>query len=512
MAVPAIIPKLGNTVESCVIVEWKKAVGEPVAEGETLLEVETDKAVMEVTSPASGVVLAHFYAVGDLAPVLEPIAVIGEAGEEVNWQVDKGESRQVDKEVSRQGDKDRETGSLAEAAPVVVGAEGVAPAGPAPISPRARGLAQREGVAVAGLAGSGPGGRIIERDVQAALASRPKLSPVAQAKLTEGGFIAPERGSGPGGRVMTRDLRAVEEGRSVDKAEVGKGEGRQVDKAEAGKAEVEVVKVTGVRRVIAERMLASLQTTAQLTLNASADARGLQALRARFKGSDPAYGLQAVTINDLILLAVARTLPAHRDLNAHFQGDTLSRYLHVQLGMAVDTPAGLMVPVIRDADQLSLRQISAEAKRLAAACQARRVTPDELRGGTFTVTNLGGLGVESFTPVLNPPEVAILGVSNINLKAVPARDASAALSMTGAAGRDASAALSMTGAAGRDASAALSMTGQRVAELDETRVAFVPHIGLSLTINHQVVDGAPAARFLQALARNLADIDLLLAG
>jgi pyruvate dehydrogenase E2 component (dihydrolipoamide acetyltransferase) len=255
---------------------------------------------------------------------------------------------------------------------------------------------------------------------------------------------------------MTRDLKPAEE---VDKEARERKETRD-------EPEVEVVKVTGVRKVIAERMLASLQTTAQLTLHASADARGLQGLRARFKGSDPAFGLQAVTINDLILLAVARTLPQHRDLNAQFQGDTLSRFAHVQLGLAVDTPAGLMVPVIRNAGQLSLRQISQEAKRLVAACQARRVTPDELRGGTFTVTNLGGLGIESFTPVLNPPEVAILGVGNINLKPV--------------------------------------QVGQEV--------AFVPNIGLSLTINHQVVDGAPAARFLQALARSLTDIDLLLAG
>ncbi len=473
MATPAIIPKLGNTVESCIIVEWKKAVGDAIAEGESLVDVETDKAVMEVPSPASGVVLAQLFAPGDLVPVLETIAVIGEAGEDVSAFGPDGE----DKATGRQGDKVTEALEIAEVAAAV---RPSATPEWAPVSPRARSLAQREGLDVASLAGSGPGGRIIERDVQAALAARPKLSPVAQAKLAEGGFVAPEKGSGPGGRVMTRDLKPRE------------AEGRQVDKAEVDK---EVVKVTGVRKVIAERMLASLQTTAQLTLNASADARGLQALRARFKGSDPAFGLQGVTINDLLLLAVARTLPGHADLNAHFQGDTLRRYRHVQLGLAVDTPVGLMVPVIRNADQLSLRQISSEAKRLAAACQARRVAPDELSGGTFTVTNLGGLGIESFTPVLNPPEVAILGVSNINLKAVQHGDAS----------------LDSQRGASRVADP-LSMTGQRVAELDETQVVFVPHIGLSLTINHQVVDGAPAARFLQALARNLADIDLLLAG
>ncbi len=220
-----------------------------------------------------------------------------------------------------------------------------------------------------------------------------------------------------------------------------------------------------MRKVIAERMLASLQTTAQLTLNASADARGILAFRKRLKASPDSFGLQQVTINDLVLFAVARTLPHHPDLNAHFSGDTLTKFKAVHLGLAVDTPRGLMVPVIRNAHQLSLKQISQEAKRLAAACQERRVTPDELSGGTFTVTNLGSLGIESFTPVLNPPEVAILGVSAISLKAV---------------------------------------------EIDGD-VQFVPHLGLSLTINHQVVDGAPGARFLQALAQGLKDIDLLLA-
>jgi len=464
MAVAAIIPKLGNTVESCVIVEWKRAVGEPVTEGQALVDVETDKAVMEVTSPATGVVLAQFFAPGDLVPVLETIAVIGQAGEDISalvpgGAVDKEESRQVDREEGRQVDKaeggqvDKEEG---EGEPRLA-----AEAAAAPISPRARQLAARRGLEPAGLTGSGPGGRIIERDVLAALASRPKLSPVAQAKVAEGGFVAPEKGSGPGGRVMTRDLRPIEaaEGRQVDK------QAREATPAQADEL-VEVVKLTGIRKVIAERMLASLQTTAQLTLNASADARALQAFRQRLKASPVALGLQQITINDLILFAVARTLPQHPDLNAHFSGDTLTRRPAVHLGVAVDTPRGLVVPVIHHAQQLSLKQISQEAKRLAAASLERRVTPDELAGGTFTVTNLGSLGIESFTPVLNPPEVAILGVGNIQLKPV----------------------------------------------LVDDQVQFIPHLGLSLTINHQVVDGAPGARFLQALAQALAAIDLLVAG
>ncbi|MEZ4769357.1 MAG: dihydrolipoamide acetyltransferase family protein [Caldilineales bacterium] len=452
MATPAIMPKLGNTVESCVIIEWKKAVGDAVAEGDVLCDAETDKAVVEVTSPADGVLLAQFYAAGDLVPVLETIAAIGQPGEDVSAL----RPGQAAEEAALPAAIETTVAETASAAPTV--ANGGADSGRIAVSPRARNLARREGVDLALLAGSGPEGRIIERDVQAALAARPKLSPVAQARLAEGGYAAPDKGSGPRGRVMTRDLQPMgEETR----------ESKEIREAvEAAPLETEVVKVTGVRKIIAERMLASLQTTAQLTLNGSADARALQGLRARFKASGESFGLQGVTINDLILLAVARTLPHHPDLNAHFEGDTLTRYGGVQLGMAVDTPRGLMVPVIRNADRLSLREISGEAKRLAAACLDRRISPDELTGGTFTVTNLGGLGVESFTPVLNPPEVGILGVGNINLKPVQDGDA----------------------------------------------VAFVPHIGLSLTINHQVVDGAPAARFLQALAQNLANIDLLLAG
>jgi pyruvate dehydrogenase E2 component (dihydrolipoamide acetyltransferase) len=172
-----------------------------------------------------------------------------------------------------------------------------------------------------------------------------------------------------------------------------------------------------------------------------------------------------VTINDLILLAVSKILPQYPELNALFKEDTVFQYKDVHLGLAVDTPRGLMVPKIRRANRLSLKQISEESRRLASACLEGKINPDELSDGTFTVTNLGNLGIESFTPVLNPPEVAILGVGNINLKPVEA----------------------------------------------EGEVEFIPHLGLSLTINHQVVDGAPAARFLQALSQGLAEIELLLA-
>lgn len=455
MATPVVMPKLGNTVESSIIVEWRKKIGEPIAEGETLCDVETDKATVEVTSPASGTLLAIFFDPGADVPVMTTIAAIGAPGEDVSAFGSVGAADSEQSTVASQ--QSGATASIGiESAPVE--AADAEPAQFVGVSPRARSLASRKDLDAGGLEGSGPGGRIIERDVQAALASRPKASPLAQAKLAEGGYAVPERGSGPGGRVMSKDLKPLAPTTPAAKV---------VTKVETQRepGEVEVIKLAGVRKVIAERMLASLQTTAQLTLNASADGRGILAFRKRLKFSSDSFGLQQVTINDLVLFAVARTLPDHPDLNAHFGSDTLTKFKAVHLGMAVDTPRGLMVPVIRNAHQLSLKQISQEAKRLAAACLERRVTPDELSGGTFTVTNLGSLGIESFTPVLNPPEVAILGVSAITLKAIDV----------------------------------------------DGDVQFVPHLGLSLTINHQVVDGAPGARFLQALAQGLKDVDLLLA-
>lgn len=436
MATAIVMPKQGNTVENVIIVGWKKQVGDSVAVDDALCEVETDKATLEVPSTVAGTLLATLFAAGDEVPVMAPIAWIGEAGESV-------------------GGASAGANAGANAVPTATPAA-KDPAAPAPqqavagraagSSPRARALAERSAIDVGELAGSGPGGRVIERDVLAAV--QPKLTPVARAMVAEGGFAVPTQGSGPGGRVTSRDLR------------------KEAAPAAPAAPAVQVIPVRGVRKVIAERMLQSLQTTAQLSLNAAADARVLQALRARFKASPEAMGLRGVTLNDLLLWAVARTLPAHPALNALFVGGEIHQHRHVQLGIAVDTPRGLMVPVVRQAEQLTLRQLSVEAKRLASACLESKITPDELVGGTFTVTNLGALGIESFTPVLNAPQVAILGVASIQLRPVEA----------------------------------------------DGGVQFVPHIGLSLTINHQVIDGAPAARFLQALSQAIGSIDLLLAG
>ena len=424
MPTPVIMPKQGQSVESCVIVSWKKRPGDAVKTGEVICEVETDKATFEVESPAEGTLLAIFHEAGSDVPVLATIAAIGAPGESLDG-LKPGSAAPANS--GRASAPVAPSAAPRSAAPAPAHSVSAAePAAQAKImaSPRAKALAAARGVTLAGLRGSGPGGRIIEKDVQAAL----------------GGGTARE-------------------------ADVQRGPGTQ-QAAAAPAGEFKEIKVTGIRKLISERMLASLQATAQLTLNAGADARSLQDMRRRFKESSEPLGLRDITVNDMILFAVSRTLLSHPDLNALYAGETLRQYSAVHLAFAVDTPRGLMVPVIRNAHSLRLREIAQEARRLAEGCRGGGITPDELAGGTFTVTNLGALGVQSFTPILNVPQVGILGVGSIVPGPVLAPDGS---------------------------------------------VSFIPQIGLSLTVNHQVVDGAPGARFLQTLADDIARFDLLLA-
>ncbi|GHV80884.1 dihydrolipoamide acetyltransferase component of pyruvate dehydrogenase complex [Spirochaetia bacterium] len=469
MAHVLIMPRQGNTVESCILTEWKVKEGDSVDADSVVCMVETDKASFEVPAGEAGTVLKLLRADGDDVPVLEPIAAIGKPGED--WAAAVGGAA-VEKAAAsgpaESGTSPQAAASVAAPASVPVAA-GQAGSGGA-ISPRAQHLAEKEGLSTGGLAGSGPGGRIIERDVQAALQNRPALTAAARAAAAAGGTV-PATGSGFGGRVTAADLAgggaAAAAGSGVTAAAAP-----GVAPANLDEGTITETAIKGIRKLISDRMHQSLAESAQLTLNASAPAVRLQELRARMKGSAEELGFAKVTVNDLVLFAVSRTLPRFPFMNALKIGDTLKTYERVHLGVAVDTPRGLMVPVIRNANLLSLRQISSEAKRLAAACQKGAVSPDELSGSTFTVTNLGSMGVSSFTPILNAPEVGILGVCNIELKPVAAGEAE---------------------------------------DEDGYGVQFLPHIGLSLTINHQVVDGAPAARFLKALGDAVADIDLTLA-
>jgi pyruvate dehydrogenase E2 component (dihydrolipoamide acetyltransferase) len=470
------MPRQGNTVESCIITNWKVKEGDSVAPETTICEVETDKAAFEIPAGTAGTVLKLLFAAGDDVPVLKPIAVIGAAGE--NWQVVLGNGEwgmgngELRSDNSMPDTNNSQSPLPTPQSPLPVSRLQVStPHSPLPIphstiSPRARNLAGREALPLEMVSGTGPGGRIIERDVTAALQNRPPLTAAAKAA---GPATVPPIGSGIGGRVTAADLAAS----PLPAPHSPLPTPHSLQFAEGAVTETPI---KGIRKIIADRMYKSLAESAQLTINASAAAVKLQEIRSGIKAQTSLaeeLGLSKITINDLVLFAVSRTLPRFPFMNAHKIGETIKTFERVHLAVAVDTPRGLMVPVIRNANLLSLARISSEAKRLAAACQNGTANPDELSGSTFTVSNLGNFGITSFTPVLNAPEVAILGVCGIELKPVALASGDADDCNCG--------------------------------------VRFEPQIGFSLTINHQAIDGAPAARFLKSLCDAIAHIDLLLA-
>lgn len=463
MPTPVQMPKQGNSVEECLIVEWHAEVGAAVEAGAPLCTIETDKASFEVEAPAAGTLLAQFVPAGELAPVLTNIAVLGNPGEDpAPFAPDGASSDGAAPAAPAPAAADAPASAPAPAqasapasTPSIPAAPASAPSGAQAVSPRARKAAQAHGIDPATVNGTGAKGRVISRDIKAAATARGPMTPLAKDTAAATGLVA-GTASGMGGRIRARDL--VDASATAPAAPQGTPDA----------AAPEVVPYRGIRKLIGERMRASLQQHAQLTINASANAAALLAYRAAIKAHGEAMGLPAITLGDLVAFAVSRTLPRFPELNALFEieQERVLQYRAVHLGIAVDTPRGLMVPVIPDADVLSLAQLSGAIRDAAGACRDGAIDPDRLSGGTFTITNLGTFGVESFTPVLNSPQVAILGVCGIRQEAAPSADGGC---------------------------------------------TFEPRMGLSLTIDHQVVDGAPAARFLQALAKALENPALALA-
>ena len=433
MATPIIMPRQGQSVESCILTEWKVSVGDAVAEGDVLAVIETDKASFDLESTAAGKILALFWEADDDVPVLANVAVVGEDGEDTDPFRPEGQaSASVAAELESTAIPPAPAVSQASGEPVAAPVAGPVSIGASSgVSPRARKLALKHGLDPETIQGSGPEGRVIERDIEATLAGRPRLSATARSRSLSEDLEAPARGSGLAGMILSKDLKVPG---SVEGAEISP--------------------VKGIRKVIADRMIESLQNTAQLTLHTSFELTQAQAYRAQRLEA----GQSKISLNDIIAHGIVKALQAHPELNAHFLGNRIATFEKVHLGVAVDTERGLLVPVIKNASDLSIEQISAEVKKLAGACREGSISPDNLSGGSFTLTNLGMLGVENFTPVLNAPEVAILGVGGIALK--PKRTESGA-------------------------------------------IEYVDTLPLSLTIDHQGVDGAPAARFLQTLVEKL---------
>jgi len=459
MATPVIMPRQGQSVESCIIGKWHKKLGDTVKTGDLLFTYETDKATFDEASKVDGTILAVFFAEGDDVPCLLNVCVIGEPGESFA-------------EFNPNGDTAPETSAPAADAAASIPSEPAkasqqaaqAQAGdlPAAISPRAKILAEKSGADLRFAQSTGPNGRVIERDVLELIASG-KLATSAAGK----GYAAELTGTGIGGRVSITDITkgSVQEAPAAASA--------VVSAPAASGPESYTEKHSNIRKVIARSMQASLSQMAQLTLNTTFDATDVLALRSRFKKAGEA-GLTAEqgfklaenvpTINDIILFAASRVLSRHPACNAHYDDEKITYFNHVHMGVAVDTARGLMVPTVFNSDMMSLSTLSAEAKNVITACQKGTISPDILRGGTFTVTNLGTMGIESFTPVINPPQTCILGVDTITT---------------------------------------------RVREVNGELKGY-PAMGLSLTFDHRALDGAPAAKFLKDLVKALENFSLLL--
>lgn len=438
MATEVIMPKMGQTMEEGTILEWYKSEGETVAKGEPLFQVESDKAVFDIESPASGMVCRVWFPAGTTVPVLTPIAIIGSPEEDLS-------------------DYKPPTIAAAEApTPSAPAPEEAVPPSPEPkgrvlASPRARRLAAERGVDLKQLTGTGPEGSIVERDVLAYLEAQPRATPAAREMAARAGVeLTGIAGTGPGGRVTRADVEAALAERAP--------------RVEAPAPPVgEVVPLTGVRKLIAQRMAESAQTTARLTITTEADATELVALVKRFRellqGQDAIPGY-----NDLFIKAVARSLQDHPYLNARWREEGIELLSEINIGLAVDTERGLMVPVIHNVAGKGLREIARERRNLTDRALAGKLLPDELTGGTFTITNLGMFDVDVFTPLINLPQCAILGVGRIRAEPV----------------------------------------------VYQGEICVRQMMALSLTFDHRIVDGAPAARFLQQVKRLIEQPALLL--
>ena len=401
------MPKQGITVESCILTKWNVKVGDAVKKGDILFSYETDKSAFDQESEVEGEVLALFCEEGDEVPVLTNVCAVGKKGDDYSSLAPDGAEVEVAVEVPKAEEVKAEASATTQT--VATSADGRIFA-----SPRAKNLANKLGVDLKDAIPTGPNGRIIESDV--------RLASVAPKKV--------ETASAP--QVAT-----------------------EVKKADVDFKAYKDEKMPNIRKVIAKGMMNSLQSMAQLTMNISFDCTNVMELRKFFKANEEKLHLPPITINHIIVFALSRVLKNHKDLNAHLlNGDTMRYFEHVNMGIATDTPRGLLVPTLFGADTMTLSEIAVKSKALSNDAIKGGINPELLQGGTFTVSNVGTMGIESFTPVINPPQTGILGVNTLETRVK------------------------------------LGKNGE-----------MIPYtaMNLSLTFDHRALDGAPAGRFLKEL-------------
>jgi pyruvate dehydrogenase E2 component (dihydrolipoamide acetyltransferase) len=427
-----VMPKLGLTMTEATLIEWLKADGDPVEKGEALFVLESEKSSLEIEAPASGM-LRILVPAGETVAVHTPIATL--------LGVERASALPA-------------APSAMHEPPPAAGIQFPIPSARPPIaaSPKARSLARRLGVSLADISGTGMRGMIVIADVERAHAPRgvaeagvAKASPVARRLAAQAGVdLSAVAGSGPGGRIMRQDvegaLAPLSEASPALKIEaISRGSARGTQP------------LTGLRAVIAERLSASWRERPHVTLTTEADATNLVSARQQLTEE---LG-QKVAYDALLVALVARALREQPFMNVRLTEHGIEQLSEINVGVAVDTERGLLVPVVHDAAAKSLVQVQRTLARLVERALAGRSLPDDLSGGTFTITNLGIFDIDAFTPIINPPESAILGVGRIVNKPV-----------------------------GLDGQVALRDT-----------------MTLSLSFDHRLIDGAPAARFLQRVKR-----------
>jgi pyruvate dehydrogenase E2 component (dihydrolipoamide acetyltransferase) len=432
-----VMPRLGWTMEAGTVVEWLKASGDPVEAGDHNFSVESDKAITEVESLDSGVLYI---------PVDTPIGVEVPVGAALGFILAPGETAPAYSFAEGGAPEPRDLGSTIDddiPTDTPVAASNGSHGGVMPVSPRARRVAAELGVDLDAVTGTGKGGRIREQDVRAATAAMPAPAPEPRAtpsvrKLAEeiGIDLRSVPSSRPSGRITRSDLT-------------------RGTAATAGSAEGTTSPIGPIRRSIRDRMSETARTVAPVTLTTEVDATDLWDFRERLKTDlrTPDSGLRAPSITDLLVRISALALVDQPEMNVRLDGDTITQFDAAHIGIAVDTERGLLAPVLRDADRKSIHDIAAESAELIEKTRDGSIAGDKLKGSTFTVTNLGMFEIDAFTPILNLPEAAILGVGRIVPKPV-------------------------------------------VLDIDSETIAIRRMLYLSLTFDHRVVDGAPAARFL----------------
>jgi len=464
MATEIRMPRLGWTMEEGIFGEWLKQDGDKVKMGDFLFTIEGDKATQEIEAFDDGILRIPPDAAkpGDVIVVGAILAYTVRPGEAAPFA-----TVQAAPIVAKQAAPASVTAApqaITTHAPLTQNAAGRNTEHSVTISPRARRVAGELGVDWSALNGSGRTGRIVERDIRAAAelaAQQPAESVQAQEEKVRATPVAMRMAQEAG--VDLAELAAQKAGARIERADVEAAIAARAPSTSAAQPITgESIPVSNMRKLIAQRMLESTHNTAAVTLNTEVDATALVALREQLKAAFTPRGYSVPSYNDLFAKLVATALQEHPLLNARWQGDEIVMPKEIHIGLAVDTPEGLLVPVLRNVQAQSLRGLADQSKELIAKAQARKLSADALQGGTFTITNLGMYNIDGFTPLINPPQCAILGIGRIVKKPAVVNDQIVPRAM----------------------------------------------VTLSLTFDHRVVDGAPAARFLDTV-RQLIETPLL---